>query len=179
MGVFWQNIESSCKELNIVAQNGIPTLAQNDFFLQKIEFSCEKQNILARNGIFWQRMELNILQQVEPTKLTKTGARAMTVSELCKLCPNYANYVRRLQTESEQVCKLCPIGISEGFQIKIQVANCVRMLQTMSDICKLCPTLANYVRGLQTMSDICKLCPKQRGKCFNQSRNISTHLQRF
>ena len=54
------------------------------------------------------------------------------------LCQNYANCVRRF----------------------FVIIAYVRTMQTVSEVCKLCPKDANCVRSLQTMSEGCKLCQK-------------------
>ena len=93
----------------------------------------------------------------------------LPVSELCKLCPKVANWVRiGMQTMSDRYfwrildqnssCKLCQ-----------NVANYVRHLQTMSDTCKLCPRFANYVRHMQTVSEIA-------GKMFQL---VTQHINTF
>ena len=78
---------------------------------------------------------------------------SLPVSELCKLCPKVANWVRiGMQTMSDRYF----------WRILDQNSNC-----------KLCQNVANYVRHLQTKSEVCKLCPTYANCVRNSGENVS------
>ena len=99
---------------------------------------CSSFNSIAREGLH----DCVRTMQTMSEKFT-----SLPLSEGCKLCQKVANCVRKwMQTVSDRYLTRI-LDQSSGCKLCQKDANHVRILETMSERYKLCPTFANYVRN--------------------------------